>query len=261
MYLKNYIFNIIMYSLLSLNNVNSFRNNIMKTNIIKRHSSKYKIDYTNTLTNSKSEGQKLYKKTLYDNNIDLVVCQGPTGTGKTSLACDYALDLLSQNKINKIIITRPISYIEDENLGYLPGNINQKMMPWTAPIFDIFLNHMKKKELDYFIKEQIIEVCPLGFIQGRTFKNAVIIADEMQNSSPNQMFMLLTRIGEDSKMIINGDLKQNKDNNNGLSHLLDKFNKYELNNELYEKGISSIQLKENDIQRHKIIPYILDIYS
>ena len=261
MYWIKYLYRIIMFSsLLSFNKVTSFKNTIMKSNTIKRYASKYKIDYTDTLLVSKSEGQRLYKKTLYDSNIDLIVCQGPAGTGKTSLACDYALDLLSQNKINKIIITRPTTSIE-ENLGYLPGDINQKMIPWTAPIFDIFLTHMKKTELDFFIKEQIIEVCPLGFIQGRTFKNSIIIADEMQNSSPTQMFMLLTRIGENSKMIINGDLKQNQNQNNGLRDLLDKFsNQYEFQHELYEKGISIIQLKEKDIQRHKIISYILDIY-
>ena len=208
---------------------------------------------------AKSEGQNNYKKSLYDRNIDLLICNGPAGSGKTSLACEYSLEMLKQNQIKKIIITRPTKMIE-ENLGYLPGDINDKMYPWTRPIFDIFQEYFTQSEIDYYLKDNIVEICPLGFIQGRTFKNSVIIADEMQNSSESQMFMLLTRIGENSKMIINGDLNQIRENN-GLKDLITRLNlKYPSESEKYDNSISLINLDENDIQRHKIIKKIIDIY-
>lgn len=209
---------------------------------------------------AKSEGQKNYKKSLYDRNIDLLICNGPAGTGKTSFACEYSLEMLKKNQIKKIIITRPTKTIE-ENLGYLPGDINDKMYPWTRPIFDIFQEYFTQSEIDYYLKDNIIEICPLGFIQGRTFKNSVIIADEMQNSSESQMFMLLTRIGENSKMIINGDLNQIKDNN-GLKDLINKLNlKYPSDLDKYVNSISLINLDNNDIQRHEIIKKIIEIYN
>ena len=126
----------------------------------------------------------------------------------------------------------------------------------------IFLKeYFTQTEIDLFLKENIIEICPLGFIQGRTFKNSVIIADEMQNSSESQMFMLLTRIGENSKMIINGDLNQIK-NYNGLEDLINKLNlNYPTELDKYENSISLIQLNNDDIQRHKLIKKIIQIYK
>lgn len=223
---------------------------------------------------AKSEGQLKYKQALYDKYINLLVCDGPAGSGKTSLACDFSLDMLKNKIVQKIIITRPTISIE-EDIGYLPGNINKKMYPWTIPIFDVFLEYFSQSELDFYIRENIIEICPLGFIQGRTFKNSIIIADEMQNSSPGQMFMLLTRIGENSKMILNGDLKQTCQDGNGLQDLICKINStYEFkqniiesniedsfNSDLYQDGISLVYLNEDDIQRHEMVKKIIDIYQ
>lgn len=223
---------------------------------------------------AKSEGQVKYKQALYDKKINLILCDGPAGSGKTSLACDFSLDMLKNKNAQKIIITRPTISVE-EDLGYLPGNINKKMYPWTIPIFDVFLEYFSQSELDFYIRENIIEICPLGFIQGRTFKNSIIIADEMQNSTPGQMFMLLTRIGENSKMILNGDLKQTCQDGNGLQDLIHKINsKYEFdqndisnyeadtfNSNLNQDGISLVHLKENDIQRHEMVKKIIDIYQ
>jgi phosphate starvation-inducible PhoH-like protein len=223
---------------------------------------------------AKSDGQVKYKQALYDKNIHLIVCDGPAGSGKTSLACDFSLDMLKNKNAQKIIITRPTISIE-EDLGYLPGNINKKMYPWTIPIFDVFLEYFSKSELDVYIRENIIEICPLGFIQGRTFKNSIIIADEMQNSTPGQMFMLLTRIGENSKMILNGDLKQTCQEGNGLHDLIRKINKkYNLHQNdisssvsenlhpiLNNDGISLVHLQEDDIQRHEMVKKIIDIYQ
>ena len=139
--------------------------------------------------------------------MKIVLGMGPAGTGKTFIACHTAVEQLKSTKIEKIIITRPIVSVE-ENMGFLPGSINEKMDPFTRPIFDVLSSSYDKKEIQLLIKKNIIEISPLGFMRGRTFDNAFIIADEMQNSSPNQMKMLLTRIGENSKLVITGDLEQ-----------------------------------------------------
>ena len=126
---------------------------------------------------------------------------GPAGTGKTMLAVLAAIKYLKQNQINKIIITRPAVGVDDEKHGFLPGDLNAKMEPWTRPIFDVFQEYFTQKAIQQLLGENIIEISPLAFMRGRTFKDAYIIADEMQNATPNQMKMLLTRIGENSRMV------------------------------------------------------------
>lgn len=188
---------------------------------------------------------------------DLVVCLGPAGTGKTMFACMEAIEQLKNKDINRIVITRPIVSVEDEQLGFLPGNINQKMDPWTRPIFDIFLEYYNMADITQMVKNRVIEISPLAFMRGRTFKNAFIIADEMQNSSPNQMMMLTTRIGENTKMVVTGDLCQSdKSLNNGLSDFIEKFRKYPKNS-----TISFIELGNEDVKRSDTVKTVLEIYS
>jgi len=197
---------------------------------------------------------------LNNNNLNLLFCIGPAGSGKTLFACKYAIESLEYGKTSKIIITRPTIQI-DENMGFLPGNIKEKMYPWTIPIFDIFEEYYSKKDISKLITDNMIEIAPLGFMQGRTFKNSIIIADEMQNSTPNQMFMLLTRLGEKSKMIITGDLMQTKNENNGLNDIIKKIDiKYD-EEILYEKKIKIINMKNIDIQRHQIVSTITELYN
>jgi len=195
----------------------------------------------------------------YLNNIEtkIIVSIGPAGCGKTLFACEKAIQLLKTSQMDKIIITRPVVSV-DEEIGFLPGNIIKKMDPWTKPIFDIFLEHYSKSELDLMLYNGKIEICPLAFMRGRTFKHSFIIADEMQNSSPNQMKMLTTRIGDGSKMVITGDLHQTDiQQENGLKEFVEKFNLFNDTSGLIHLSI----LDSTDIERSDVVKKVLDIYE
>ena len=153
-------------------------------------------------------------------------------------------------------MTRPVVSVE-EDIGYLPGTLEEKMDPWIRPIMDIFGEHFSQTDIQYMIKEKILEICPLAYMRGRTFKDSFIIADEMQNSTPNQMKMLLTRIGEDSKMVITGDLNQHdrKYDENGLKDI------YERVKNKPSKRIDTVVFEHGDIERSPIIKDILDLYG
>ena len=129
------------------------------------------------------------------------------GTGKTLFATEFGMKNFLMNNVEKIIFTRP-SVSVDEDLGYLPGTLEEKMAPWVRPIYDIIYRFINPKEVTQLVEDKVIEISPLGYMRGRTFKNAWIIADEMQNSTVAQMKMLLTRLGENSRLIITGDLEQ-----------------------------------------------------
>ena len=208
------------------------------------------------LYNPKTQNQILYNNILDKDNEYLLSVVGPAGTGKTFLACLKGIEKLKENKVEKIIITRPIVSVEEENIGFLPGNIEKKMDPWVRPIHDVFLEFYTKKELNDLILNNKLEISPLGFMRGRTFKNSLVIADEMQNSTPNQMLMLLTRLGINSKIVITGDLNQSDlGNKNGLKDLIDKMNK-KIPDNFY-----LIKLDETDVQRSNIVSDVLKLYN
>ena len=195
--------------------------------------------------------------------INIVISTGSAGTGKTLIACQEAIKMLKESSIDKIVITRPVVTVE-EDLGYLPGTLEAKVYPFMVPIYDYFLEHYTKDTLNTMMHNGKVEVSPLAFMRGRTFKNSIIIADEMQNTTPNQMKMILTRLGENSKLIINGDLEQNDlQQYNGLQNIVDLLEKKYSNNlhEMYQDGFGYIHLDKSCIKRHPIIEKIIDLYN
>lgn len=180
----------------------------------------------------------------------IVVGTGPAGSGKTMLACHVALEHVSRFQRPRIVLTRPI-VTADEDMGYLPGDMDQKMEPWTRPMYDIFEQSMTHTQMD-----RSITVEPLGYMRGRTFTDTLIIADEMQNSTPNQMKLLLTRIGEGTKLIVTGDLEQSDlGKDNGLENLIYKMQCQEL------EYITHVEMGDADIVRHPAVKEILKVLN
>jgi phosphate starvation-inducible protein PhoH and related proteins len=216
--------------------------------------------------------QKTYVQYLEEQSTKIVLGVGAAGSGKTLFACYTAIQELRRGTISKIIMTRPVVPVEEEEIGFLPGSLINKMDPWTRPIFDILLEFYAQKDIDAMLHGGVIEISPLAFMRGRTFKRAFIIADEMQNSSPNQMLMLTTRLGEGSKMVITGDLKQSdRGMDNGLADLLRKLKVYEKGHSAgtgnsshtgsLNQDIKYVELESADVQRSAIVSKILDIYG
>lgn len=203
----------------------------------------------------KTRSQEIYTSMLKNKNKKIIIATGPAGTGKTMFATEYGIRNFLYGKCDKLIFTRP-SVSVDEDLGYLPGTLEDKMAPWIRPIYDILYQFISPKEVTELIEEKIIEIAPLGYMRGRTFKNAWIVADEMQNSTISQMKMLLTRLGENSRLAITGDLDQHDNKEmNGLEDFLDKFKNCR------SSSIGSFEFEKEDIQRENVVKEVLDIYS
>ena len=194
---------------------------------------------------------------LQDADQHIVITAGPAGTGKTYLAMLAAVKAFRAGDVDRIVLTRPAVGVEDEKHGFLPGDLNQKMDPWVRPLTDILREYYRQPDIQAMMDDQRIEIAPLAFMRGRTFKSAYIIADEMQNATPNQCKMLMTRIGEGSKIVITGDVEQ-ADRNRGNNGLLDLCQRL---GEGGVKGIAVCSLDNRDIQRHKIIDSVLRLYT
>ena len=250
----------------------------LKKTLISKHDNEYPGSGSNgsrktkslaPLYKPRSQNQRQYVAHLSDPSASIVLGIGPAGCGKTLFACLSAIEGLKKGVYQKIVLTRPIVPVEEEELGFLPGTLVKKMDPWTRPLMDIFLEHYPQHELDFMIGSGVIEISPLAYMRGRTFKRSFIIADEMQNSSPGQMLMLTTRIGENSKMAITGDLKQSdRSVDNGLLDIMEKIKNYRQYCEIhgcsmdpYDCGIEMVEMNKGDIERSPIVSKILEIYN
>ena len=154
---------------------------------------------------SLNEEQKEAKRLIVENAITVI--KGKAGSGKTLVACQAALDMLFTRQIDSIVITRPT--VSKEDIGFLPGSLAEKMDPWVSPIYANMYNLYRRDKIDQIIADNFVEIVPLSFMRGRTFLNSFIIVDEAQNVTNEQMEMILSRIGINSKMVICGDLRQN----------------------------------------------------
>ncbi len=207
-------------------------------------------------TKPRSLAQKKYIQILNDPLQKIVIATGPAGSGKTLLATETGVKNFLEGKIEKLIFVRP-AVTTDEEIGFLPGTLEDKLAPWMRPLYDVLYNFITPQEVTQLIDEKIIEISPLAYMRGRTFKNCWIVADEMQNSSINQMKMMLTRIGEGTKLVITGDLEQNDRAGevNGLEDFLGRFKGRR------SESIASVEFDCGDIERSEVVKEILDIYK
>jgi len=219
-------------------------------------SNKEKGDFDSKFSLPRNQSQEKFLRYLKNKDYKIVIASGPAGTGKTLFGIEHGIKNYILGNFEKLIFTRPVVAV-DEDIGYLPGTIEEKMAPWIRPIYDILYNFMSPKEVEHLLTEKYIEISPLGFMRGRTFKNCWIVADEMQNSSISQMKMLLTRIGEGTRLVITGDLEQNDKhgNMNGLKDFLDKIKGRR------SDSISSIEFNTADIERENVVREVLEIYN
>ena len=201
----------------------------------------------------RTEGQRRYIQAMLEN--DLVFCVGPAGTGKTYLAVAVAVHLLKMGRTRRIALVRP-AVEAGEKLGFLPGDMQQKVNPYLRPLFDAMHDMMTFDQLKRFMVNDIIEVVPLAFMRGRTLNHAVIILDEAQNTTTQQMLMFLTRLGNDSKMIVTGDDSQvdlDPGQTSGLRDAIQRLRGC--------PGIEILRLSERDIVRHRLVQDIVRRYD
>lgn len=200
-----------------------------------------------------------YIALMKDPQKTIVVVSGVAGTGKTMLACFEGINRLLNKDIDRIIVTRPILG-SDQDIGYLPGSLQSKMSPWTRPVMDYFREAASRDQVKMWVENGQIEIVPLVYMRGRTFKNSFIIADECQNLQIGSIKMLMTRVGEDSKLVMCGDPTQSDlshTETNGFSDIL--YRLYTHRSHL--KHISSISLSDTCIYRHPVIHDIMRLYS
>jgi len=240
-----------------LYDIQLYENEKKEEDSMMQYISKKETDYIESkFSLPRNKSQQKFLSCLKKKDCRIVIASGPAGTGKTLFGIEQGIKNYIYGTIEKLIFTRPVVSV-DEDIGYLPGTIEDKMAPWIRPIFDILYQFFSPKEVETLLSEKIIEISPLGFMRGRTFKKCWIVADEMQNSTVAQMKMLLTRIGENSKLIITGDCEQHdrKYEINGLEDFLNKLKGRR------SDSISSIEFDKTDIERENVVREVLEIYE
>lgn len=201
----------------------------------------------------KTPNQKKLVETV--KKSDLVFALGPSGTGKTYISVALAVRALKNKEVKKIIITRP-AVEAGENLGFLPGDLKEKIDPYLRPVYDALDDMIPFEKLKYYQDNRIIEIAPLAYMRGRTLNDAFILLDEAQNTNPMQIKMFLTRMGPDSKVIINGDKSQIDLPNQQRSGLIEALRILK-----DVKGIDFVEFTSKDVIRHKIVKDIIDAYD
>ncbi|HTX99681.1 MAG TPA: PhoH family protein [Bacteroidota bacterium] len=212
------------------------------------------ILYTkNQIIRARTPGQKEYVRQIRRN--DIVFAVGPAGTGKTYLAVAFAVAALKNNEITKIVLTRP-AVEAGESLGFLPGDLKEKIDPYLRPLYDALDDMIPAEKLRTYIERRVIEIAPLAYMRGRTINNAYVILDEAQNASAMQMKMFLTRLGPNSRAIVTGDVTQIDLPNKQISGLV-QIQEVLRNIE----GIAFVYFDRNDVVRHKLVKDIIDAYD
>ena len=201
----------------------------------------------------KTKNQELFLKEM--RSKDVVFAVGPAGTGKTYLAVAYAVSLFVEGKINRLILSRP-AVEAGERLGFLPGDMKEKIDPYLRPLYDALYEMMPGEEIDRKMVNNLIEIAPLAFMRGRTLNKSFIILDEAQNTLSTQMKMFLTRLGQNSKMVITGDLSQKDLSDNAKSGMQDAMEKLEK-----VKDIGFVHLNSSDVCRHTLVEKIINAYD
>tara|TARA_A200000113_G_scaffold219212_1_gene227674 strand:+ start:261 stop:1217 length:957 start_codon:yes stop_codon:yes gene_type:complete len=214
---------------------------------------KYQITTKLKTIYPKTKNQEIFLKLM--RSKDIVFAVGPAGTGKTYLAVAYAVSLFVEGKINRLILSRP-AVEAGERLGFLPGDMKEKIDPYLRPLYDALYEMMPVDEIDRKMMNNLIEIAPLAFMRGRTLNKSFIILDEAQNTLSTQMKMFLTRLGQNSKMVITGDLSQKDLPHNAKSGMQDAMEKLEK-----VKDIGFVHLNSSDVCRHTLVEKIINAYD
>ena len=218
----------------------------------------------------RNHNQTIYRELLMRPKPDILVVTGPAGTSKTFGATMSGLESVCNGNMQKLVLARPtVPTEEEENLGFLPGKMSDKLMVWMLPVLDALRVYISQQEVDYLLKSDKIEFCSLCHIRGRTFRDSFVIVDECQNMTPSQMLTMLTRIGENSKFVFTGDISQvdRKSSNSGLVDFVHRYQMFQSQKEFIldkdkdEQYLQLFQFDVDDIVRHPAIQHILNIYT
>lgn len=207
---------------------------------------------------AKTENQQEYIYQLTDPSLSIVLATGPAGAGKTYMAMLAAIKSLREGYVDKIIISRPMTGVDDEKTGFLPGTLMEKMAPWCIPLLDVLKLYYSVPEINKMLENEVIEITPIAFMRGRTFSNCFVIIDEAQNTSVNQVLAITTRVGENCKMVITGDLKQHDkkfNSDNGFKDFLERVKAADT------RYISYVEFDTVDIQRSETVKEVLRLYD